>query len=459
MRHIGLAVLAALLTTTTAIGRHPAPTAADYDSIQAALDANPGAMIFVPAGDHVIDAPLRIQSDGAGLYGLGRIVQRNPEAAILEIRDARGVRIRDLTFTRTFPARAAESGAASWEEALEGSQRPGIDASGCDGLEIEGVRVIDNKSTSASIRLEACSHARVRNCEVTNYKRLGVDDRTGSPEYGYAFRVIDGSGIVVTRGADIAIEGNRVVENAVLPSAEMKARHGLGQLVEGRQPTKKGPLAPPGDYANNWHQGSAIVVTGPEDTDFVRLTGNYIENAAQAIDLHCDHVICSDNLVNGAFMGVKSMHGSRNVIISNNNFSRIDLWGICLLSGAGSHGGQPATADTPARPPNLTAGTLVANNIFSDFGRGLEAFNWPLDGRHVFSLQFGQLPDDPPMTDILITGNIVYDTEAESGSGESTPGYRYAVFLDDRLDRSRFHFHGNLFHPGASGVSNVPLEP
>ncbi len=445
MNRLWAAVLGAALWASTAAGQ---VSAADYPSIQAALDANPGKMVLVPDGDHAIDTAIRIEADGSGLYGFGRIVQHNANEGILEIEGARDVRIRDLTFTRTF-APAPEG--VAFEEALEGSARPGIQATDCDGLEIEGVRVVDNKSMSASIRLERCRHSRVRRCEVRNYKRLAIDDRTENEPYGYAFRVIDGSGIAVDMGTDIVIEDNRVVEEAVLPTAELKEAHGLGRLVEGRRPTKKGPLAPQGDYANNWHQGSAIVVTAPEVSDFIRVAGNYIENAAQGIDLHADHVICSGNLINGAFIGVKSMHGSRNVLISHNNLSRIDLWGICLQPGTASHGPEPATDDGPARPANLTAGTIIGHNIFSDYGRGLEAFNWADASPHVISLQAGPLPENPPMTDVLVIGNIVYDTERETGE---TPRYAYAVFLDERLDAARFRFDGNLFRPGAKGLSS-----
>jgi hypothetical protein len=54
-------------------------------------------------------------------------------------------------------------------------------------------------------------------------------------------------------------------------------------------------------------------------SDCTRLLGNHIENAVQGIDLHCDHVIVSNNIVTNAFIGMKAMHGSRNVLISGNH--------------------------------------------------------------------------------------------------------------------------------------------
>ncbi len=357
------------------------------------------------------------------------------------------MRVRDLTLTRRL-------------DGVDGAERPGIDAEQCEDLELDGVKVPGNKSTASSVRLEGCSHSRIRNCEISDYKRVGIDDRTENGPYGYAFKVIDGSGIVVTRGRDIAIDGNRVVEFGLLPSPELKEAHGLGQLVEGKRPTHKGPLAPKGDYANNWHQGSAIVVTDPEKSDFIRVTNNYIENAAQGIDLHADHVICANNLINGAFIGVKTMHGSRNVIISNNNLSRIDLWGICLQPGTASRRSSPALEGTEAVAANVTAGIVIANNVFSDFGRGLDFFNWVGASTHVLSLQWGPFEENPPLTDVVVTGNLAYDTESEApaDAGASVaPRYDYAVFLDERLDRNRFTFRGNIFHPGAKGKANFAL--
>lgn len=436
-------------SSTDTSGAFGSVSAGDYPTIQAAMDAHPGGVVVVPPGRHEISEPLRISSDGTVLMGFGVIVQVNPAAAILEIRGVKGVRVRDLTLTRRL-------------DGVDGAERPGLDAEECVGLELDGLKVLGNKSTASSVRLDRCSHSRVRNCDISDYKRIGIDDRTENSPYGYAFKVIDGSGIVVTRGRAIVIDGNRVVELNLLPSPELKAAHGLGQLVEGKRPTHKGPLAPKGDYANNWHQGSAIVVTDPESSDFIQVTNNYIENAAQGIDLHADHVICSHNLINGAFIGVKTMHGSRNVLISDNNLSRIDLWGICLQPGTASHRAKPATKETAAVAANLTAGIVIANNVFSDFGRGLDHFNWVDAGSHVVSLQWGPFEENPPLTDVVVIGNIAYDTESEAPDADGakvSPRYDYAVFLDQRLDRTRFTFKGNLFHSGAKGTANFPLAP
>ena len=89
-------------------------------------------------------------------------------------------------------------------------------------------------------------------------------------------------------------------------------------------------------------------------SDLTRILGNHIENAAQGIDLHCDHAIVSQNIVANAFIGMKAMHGSRNVLISGNQFTRNSLWAIGLMPGAA------------ANAENFDGGSIIAINIISD---------------------------------------------------------------------------------------------
>ena len=437
-----------------ALEMEPAPSAADYATLQEAIDANPGRMIQVSAGDYGIDHALRIATDDTGLCGPGRIIQRNPEENMLEIHRGsdvvRGVRIAGLTFSR----------AAGTEE----TYCHGVLAKGCEDLELDGVRVVDNWSNAGTIQLQGCRTSRVHGCVVTNYKRFAVDDRTASDLYGYAFRVIDGTGILVTQSTGIMIQDNRVVERRLFSTKETKEQHQLGQLTDGAHPMKKGHLAPAGDYANNWHQGSAIVVTSPEATDQVLVTGNYIENAAQGIDIHADHVTCSNNVITYAFIGIKCMHGSRNVIISGNNVSRNDLWGLVMMPGTSAHPAEPATDTAPARGPNYTRGNIIANNIFSDFGFGHEYYNWEGATGRVISLESGQLPENPVMTDVIIQGNIVYDTGkdevlVDGAPVTAPPRYEYAVFISQDPTPNNLHFADNILDPGSLGVSNVALKP
>jgi len=65
-----------------------------FPSIQAALDANPGKMLFVPDGEYSLTDPIRIRHSGSGLYGFGKLVQQNTNSPVIEIIGANDVRVK-----------------------------------------------------------------------------------------------------------------------------------------------------------------------------------------------------------------------------------------------------------------------------------------------------------------------------------------------------------------------------
>jgi hypothetical protein len=139
---------------------------------------------------------------------------------------------------------------------------------------------------------------------------------------------------------------------------------------------------------------------------------------------------------------MKAMHGSRHVLIAANQFIKNDLWSIGLMPGAASRAGV-----------NTDGGSIIANNIISDFGHGHSHWIW---AGSAAPLRFsrGQKPDNPPLTDVIIQGNIV------SGRGDEPPRYKYAVLIESGGNGPKgLHFSNNIFHPGAQGVSNVELKP
>ena len=402
-------------------------SAAAYPSIQAAIDANPGRMVFVPAGDYAISEKIRLHTDGSGLFGPGRIIQGNQDQPIVVIEDAAGVEVRDLTLTRP------EGKVVTREE--------GILAVKCRDLVVENVRVIDNQTRAGAISIRDCEEARLSRCLVRNYMRVTVEDRTADANWGYAFNCTDGTGIVVNGCKCTLIEGCRVVEENLRPTQEIKEKHKLGDWVK-KNPVKGNLVnqqAWDAAYSDNWQQGSGIVVTGPEVSDLTRILGNHVENAAQGIDLHCDHVIVSNNIVVNSFMGMKAMHGSRNVLISGNQFVRNSLWAIGLMPGVASHEG------------NTDGGSIIANNIISDFGHGDANWIWGHENSPI-RFDHGQEPDDPPLTDVIIQGNMLHNS--------GPPRYRFAVRIEGEPNAPRgLHFSGNLFPPGTGGVSNVEWKP
>jgi hypothetical protein len=404
-----------------------------YPSIQAALDANPNRMLFVPAGDYPITEKIRIRGERSGLFGPGRILQQNPEQPVIEIENARSAEIRDLTLTR--PEGKMETG------------KEGIIAQKCSDLVIENVRVIDNHSKSGAILVTDSQGTRISRCLVRNYMCVAIDDRTQGTVSGYAFRCTDGTGIMVRYCSGTLIEGNHIVENVFSASKEVRDRHKLGDFVK-KNPEKGPHLSQQSwdaGYTDNWRQGSAIQVTAPETSDFTRLLGNHIENAAQGIDLHCDHVIVANNIVNHAHIGMKAMHGSRNVLITSNQFSRNDLWAIGLMPGAAAHPAQDG------KPANADGGSVIANNIISDFGHGDAHWMWGPE-RSPFKFDAGQDADDPPLTQVLIQGNLVHNS--------GPPRYIYDVIIANEASGPReLHFSNNVFPPGTRGVCNKELTP
>lgn len=409
---------------------------AGYADLQAALDAQPGKVLTLPAGDYPISRKLVLRGDGAGLVGPGRIIQENPDEPILEIDGLKDVLLRDITLTRAAGKTVA--------------RKSGLLAIRCSYLRVDQVRILDNQSPTGALALRECRFARVTGCLVRNYMRVSIDDRTKSLDWGYAFNCTDGTGIQVTASQGTLIEGNTVIEEIFRPTEALKKEHQLGIWTK-KNPTKGKLLSQEtwdAGYTDNWQQGSGIVVTAPEASDLTRILGNHIENAGQGIDLHADHVIVAHNVVSNSFMGMKAMHGSRNVLITGNQFVKNSLWAIGLMPGAAAHPGQPDKPETA----NADGGSVISANIISDFGHGDARWIWG-DDRSPFKFDTGQQPDDPPLADVIVQGNLLHCIGA--------PRYRYAVVIAGPVDGPKtprgMRFHGNTLAPGKDGVANRKL--
>ena len=427
----------------------------DGPSIQRAVDSAPGEIVILPPGNYEISAPIVISKTGGGLIGPGRIIQTRPEQPILVVSHADDVQLRDLVLTRA----AGTEGSVS-----------GLAANTCRNLVIDNVQVIDNRAASGAVNIDKCVNGTLSNCVVRNYTRVSVDDRTANPNGGYAFKCFDGTGIQLTGCHGMLVQGNRVEEMHNRPTRENKEKYGLGKFT--KKNATRGAMATQEMWDKEefpqWHQGSAIYVGGPKDSGQTRLIGNYMENAAQGIDIHSDHVIVSQNIVYNAAVGVKAMHGSRNVLILGNQFNRCTAHGILLQPGASSHGavdeGESGDGSDPSRA-NTDGGTVVANNIISDFGYGDSHWIWG-DERDAIALEGGQKPDNPPLSDVIVQGNVVFDptiaTSSSSSEGQPKPRYRYALMVSRSSPESKgpvnLRVFNNTFHPGSWGVSNIELR-
>lgn len=452
-----ICAFAVLLTCLSALVP-PAPAHADvrstdYPSLQAAIDANPGRVIFVPDGDHPLTETVLIKTTGTGLCGPGRLVMTDATKDIINVRDADDVTIRDIKLFR--------------ERGKHDGGRNGIFASGCEGLTIDGVSVINNCGENAGLKIEHCTRLVVRNCLVRDYKALAIDDRTHNPEAGYAFKCVDGNGMKFMDCKGAQVTNNRIIETVFRATKENRDKYDLGKVTV--VPDKPGRYTPRGlkenPYTNNWHQGSALFFG--EQGEGAVLSGNYIENAAQGFDIHADHVTVTGNIVNGAVVGAKAMHGSRHVIISNNQFSRVDLYGILLASGSASRDAVEAGgADQPAKGPNVDGGTVVMGNIISDYGFGDQYWSMVSSpGTSLYAISLEEEPDAPPLRDVVIANNVVYDTGRDkviAGGRPQVvpPRYQFALVARVRGESLKtLKIHGNIFHPGSAGTSNFELPP
>ena len=418
----------------------------NYRSIQQALDTNPGKMIYLPGGDYEISAKIKIRSSQSGLYGAGRIIQTNSTAPIIEIEAASGVQLRGIKLQR------AEGKMKTKAEAVL--------AINCKNLDLDHLQIYDNRTRSGAIAVRNCEGGRITNCLIQNYMQITVDDRTGSSDWGYAFNCIDGSGIVVTESQSVLIQGNRIIESRLLPTPEIQKEFDLGKIIK-RNPVKGTIISEQTwnrDYVSNWHQGSAIIVSSPESTGRVQILGNNIENAAQGIDIHADHVVVSQNIVNNAFVGMKAMHGSRHVIIIGNQFIKNDLWSIGLMPGAASHAASAGKDGKTSKNSNIDGGSIIANNIISDFGYGHAHWIWKDNGSPI-KLDAGQKPTNPPLKDVIIQGNIVYNSGCDElkASSNNRPRYRFAIVVASEVEG--LHFSNNILHPGHEGISNISIKP
>ncbi len=429
----------------------------DYPSLQAAIDANPGRIVYVPNGDHLLTTTVIIKTSGTGLCGPGRLIMTDAFKDIIEVRDANDVTIRDIKLFR--------------ERGKHDGGRNGIFAAWCDGLTIDGVTVTNNCGENAGLKIEHCTRLSVRNCVVRDYKSPTIDDRTANSDMGYAFKCVDGNGMKFMDCQGAQITNNRIIETVFRATKENRDKYDLGKVTV--IPEQPGRATPKGleenPYTSNWHQGSALFFGGEGEGAYAVLSGNYIENAAQGFDIHADYVSVTGNVVNGALVGAKAMHGSKHVIISNNQFSRVDLYGILVASGSAAHYAVEASGtDEPAKGPNVDGGSVIIGNIISDYGFGDQYWSTsssPGASLYAIAIEDQQLPTIPPLRDVVVANNVVYDTGRDKvivdGRPQvAPPRYLFALVAQvPEVNLQTMRIHGNIFHPGSAGVCNFELPP
>ncbi len=431
-------------------------TVTSYVSIQEAVDRNPGRLVLVPAGYHVIHKAIRITASNSGLWGPGWIIQANAAEAIVVVEGADGAQVRDVTLTRA-------------EEARE-TQQPGLHLRRCRDAVVADVRVFENWSSSNAIRVEDCARVVVRDCSIRNFTGMRVDDRTDSPHAGFAFNCTEGTAMNLINVVGALVHGNRIVEHRLLPTPELQKKYDLGKIV--KKNAVKGQFISQENWDNNyvnlWRQGASLKVGNGKTSDYLLLHGNFIENAQQGLDVHGDHVIVANNLVDNTPHGIKAMHGARNILIVGNQFAKSDLFGIGLMQGTASHEAGRLPAGRKGEPvANVDGYSIIASNIISDFGRGHSSWLWPVGhsiGPAPIQLGGGAFDETPPLREVLVTGNVVYDP----GPGGvlvngvpqvEAPRYRYAVRTEPGAAAPRgLIFADNVMEPGRDGLATEGLS-
>jgi hypothetical protein len=451
-----------LIATTAATSVAESASASDYASIQEALDRNPGRMVFLPVGDYTISAPVRITSAHSGLWGPGRIVQTNPAAEIVEAVGAAGLELRNITLTRA--------------DGHQETTRAGLSISKCPDAVVADVQVLENWGNSGAFVVADSARVVIRGCVIRNYSRISIDDRTKTSFLGYAFNCIDGTGLVLRNVTAAMVTGNRVIEQRMRPTPELKAKYALGHYVK-KNAVRGWHVSQQewdANYRSGWHQGAAMSVNSGESSDYVQIRENYIENAAQGFDIHADHVILANNLVNDAFVGMKAVHGSRNTLIIGNQFSKNSLWSIGLMPGTATHEAGAPTELSGGRKSgtgaNLDGYSIIASNIISDFGFGTAHWNWDVeDEDRLAPLRLGSpgfaAEGHPPLRDVVVQDNMIYDTGRDQIIVDGKPRlepprYKYAVKIATGQDRPPgLLISHNVFHPGTVGVTDTPFTP
>ncbi len=427
-----------------------------YPSIQAALDANPGRPLHLPSGEYRIDQPIVIRTAGGGLYGEGTVIQTNDEADIIQVTGAGNVRIEGITLLREKP-KFFKSARAVW-------------ADRSPYFTLRNVTIRGNRASPAAVLVTECDYATLEGCTILDYKTITIDDRMNNDLYRYAFRAIDGHGIIVRHGTGARIIRNRIIETELRPTEATMKLHDLGKIVS--RAAELGPLASFGvrdGVSFIWHQGAGIGVQDPSRTALTLVDGNFVENAAQAFDVHADFMVVTNNQISNCYTGIKVFHGSRGVVISNNIIHRPGKYGIMLRPGSNSYDAAAAKDGQPAREENVQRGLVIANNIITDMGYDDEHWRlWNDDPTETspVGIKVGTGPQgyNPRFGDLIIQGNLIYDHGRDKILVNGVPAvqpprYKWAIWFDEEWRVENVRLTGNIFHAGEKGVSNLPIQP
>ena len=123
------------------------------------------------------------------------------------------------------------------------------------------------------------------------------------------------------------------------------------------------------------------------------------------------------------------------------------------MPGTSSHAARPGTDRRAAA--NVDGYSIVAHNIVADFGRGNAGWIWQgTPGRAPFRFDRAPLPENPPLRNVVVSGNLIEDSERDRGSAGFPARYRRPVRVAAGAGApEELLFADNAFEPGAESVA------
>lgn len=74
------------------------------------------------------------------------------------------------------------------------------------------------------------------------------------------------------------------------------------------------------------------------------------------------------------------------------------------------------------------------------------------------------MPENPPLRDVVVTGNVIYDNGRDKPIVDGkpklvSPRYNYAIYVEQNKQPipEGVKIYGNICHPGSKGISNIGL--
>jgi len=350
-------------------GAQPAINAADYPSLQAAIDALPatGGAVRLPAGRFEISEPLVVETEDALLTGEGtstQIVNTNTAGRPAII-------IRSKTY-------ASEPRSYVWRVQLSNLRVIGNEKSG-HGIEAARVNEIFINGVTVSyhggdgIRLSSCyEDARIAN-SLISYNR--------------------GTGVAIAACHDIIVAANQLEEN----QDALTCSDSFNLCMTGN------------NVDDHLRQGVVI-----EKTYGSVLSGNMIENSrgtAIVLDRDCHGITLSANVIATNFGGGIDLRDAHGCTVSGNSFPRIPQRALVIgpESGRITVSGNTFSDNYVGRGGKEPARKMAASGITLSGTSDISISGNTFAGLHTKAVVL----EGEPSRRVVFTSNLLVDTDSD----------------------------------------------